>query len=108
MTVNSYDTGDRIEITTGTAFQNKQSAVAFDPDVVTFKVLNPNGTTTTYTYNQAGAQDAAITKNATGDYTLTIDVDIAGDWYYRIAGEETGGENRGADEGKFIVNTSYF
>ena len=97
--MNSYDLGDRIEIyNTATPFQNA-AGTAFDPNIVRFKVKNPAGTTTTYTYGV----DAQVTKNATGDYTCTIDVDSSGSWYYRIEGEQTGGENRGADEGSFYV-----
>lgn len=102
---NQYDTGDRVAINTSTTFQNS-AGIAFDPDNVVFSVKNPAGTTTTYTYDADGDQDAAITKNATGDYTLTIDVDTSGDWRYRIAGEQDNGENRGADEGLFTVKTS--
>lgn len=102
---NTYDSGDRINITTSTTFQDSD-AVAFDPDVVTFKVKDPAGTVTTYTYDQDGAQDSAITKNGTGDYTLAIDCDTSGAWHYRVSGEQDGGENRGADEGYFEVTTS--
>lgn len=95
---NKYDAGDRIEITTSTPFQNA-AGTAFDPDVVRFKVKAPGVTAVTYTYGT----DDEVTQNATGDYSCTIDVETAGDWYYRIEGETSDEVNRGADEGKFTV-----
>lgn len=99
---NEYDVGDRIDIYSSTAFQDNSGNV-FDPDTVTFEVKDPNRTTTTYIYDQDGSQDASITKNGTGDYTLTIDVDTAGLWHYYIKGEQDSGQNRGADQGFFNV-----
>lgn len=95
---NTYDKGDRVEITTSTVFQDADGT-AFDPQVVRFKVKSPGGTTVTYVYGT----DSEVTKSATGDYTCTIDVDTAGVWTYRIEGEQSDGENRGADEGYFEV-----
>jgi hypothetical protein len=98
---NTYDTGDRIEITTSTVFQDSDGS-AFDPDVVTFTVKEPGAASEEYVYNT----DAEVTRNGTGDYTCTIDVDTSGRWYYRIEGETSGSENRGADEGTFYVRPS--
>lgn len=93
-----YEKGDRIAITTSTPFQDA-SGSAFDPQVVTFKVTDPAGETTSYVYDE----DSEVVKNDTGDYTCTIDVDSEGVWFYRIEGEQSDGENRGADEGNFKV-----
>lgn len=95
---NSYEVGDRVEITTSTVFQNA-AGTPFDPDTVTFEVKDPAGTTTSYVYGT----DAEVTKNGTGDYSCTIDVDTAGTWRYYIIGEQSSGENRGADQGYFKV-----
>lgn len=95
---NEYDVGDRIKLSTSTAFADS-AGTAFDPDVVRFKVRDPAGTTTTYVYGT----DANVTKVATGDYECEVDVDTAGMWLYRIEGEQSSGENRGADEGRFVV-----
>lgn len=98
---NQYDTGDRIEIDTSTVFQDSDGS-AVDPDTVRYKVKDPDGNTTTYVYNT----DNEVTRNGAGDYTLTIDVNTRGVWHYRIEGEQTDGENRGAKEGYFVVRGS--
>lgn len=95
---NTYEVGDRIRISTSTPFQDID-AVDIDPDVVTFTVKNPNGTSTDYIYGT----DGEVTKAGTGDYDCDIDVDIAGRWYYYIIGETSGGVNRGAHQGYFDV-----
>lgn len=100
---NKYDKGDRVVISTSTVFQDDEGT-AFDPDVVRFRVKPPGSAAVTYVYGT----DSEVTKTATGDYTLTIDVETVGDWYYRIEGETSGGENRGADEGRFNVVASEF
>lgn len=95
------DRGDRVEITTGTPFKDS-AGTAFDPDVVRFRVRNPAGTVTTYVYGT----DSEVTRTTTGDYKLTIDVDSSGNWYCRVEGETSAGENRGADEIYFTVKSS--
>ena len=102
---NTYDTGDRVKIETstdtgGTLFQDADGT-AFDPTTVTFTINEPRTASVDYVYGV----DAEVTKNGTGDYTCTIDVDTPGIWYYRIAGDNSG-ENRGADEGTFTVRQS--
>lgn len=100
---NVYDKGDRVVISTSTVFQDDEGT-AFDPDVVTFRVKEPNTTAVAYIYGT----DSEVEKVATGSYTCTIDVETVGDWYYRIEGATSGGENRGADEGRFNVAKSEF
>ena len=95
---NTYEVGDRVEINTSTVFQDS-GGTAFDPDVVTFQVTTPGGSTSTYVYDT----DSEVTKNGTGDYTCTIDVETAGVWPYYIKGETSGGVNRGAARGEFYV-----
>lgn len=99
---NEYDVGDRVAINTSTVFADS-AGTAFDPDVVTFRIKEPGTAAVAYVYNT----DAEVTKNGTGDYTCTIDVETEGRWYYRVEGT-TGGVNRGADEGEFIVKDSVF
>ncbi len=94
---NTYDTGDVVEINTSTVFQDS-GGTPFDPDVVTFTINEPRAASVNYVL-----ADPEVVKNGTGDYTCTIDVDTPGSWYYRIFGEQSGGENRGADEGEFLV-----
>ena len=102
-TVNEYDKGDRITVNTSTTFQDS-AGTAFDPDVVTFKVLEPGQAAVSYVYGVA----SEVTKNGTGDYTLTIDVETEGRWHYRVQGETSAGVNRGADDGQFDVRDSVF
>ena len=105
--MNIYFVGSRIKISTSTAFQNDEGA-PFDPDNVTFKVLDPLKNETSYVYDQDGSQDDAITRNGIGDYEIEIDVDVNGVWYYRIEGEQDTGENCGADEDRFSVGAGKF
>lgn len=101
MTINYYQVGDAVDIDTATPFTTK-AGTPFDPTTVTFSVIDPAGTQTDYVYGT----DSEVTKNGTGDYTCSIDVDTPGTWLYRIFGDSTG--NRGADEGYFIVRPSEF
>ena len=98
---NTYDPGDRVDLSTSTVFQDSDGT-AFDPDVVTFIVNEPGVTSVEYVYGT----DPEVVKNDTGDYTCTIDVETIGWWYYRIQGETSGGQNRGAAEGSFNVRES--
>ena len=98
---NTYDTGDVVDIDTSTVFQDADGT-AFDPQVVTFKVVDPDSTSTDY----VNGVDSEVTKNATGDYTCSIEVATAGYWYYRIAGTQNDASLRGADEGRFYVRES--
>lgn len=100
---NRYDVGDRVVLSTSTPFQDA-SGVAFDPDVVRFRVKPPGGAAVTYVYGT----DDEVARAGTGDYTCTIDVEAAGDWNYRVEGETSDGENRGADEKYFAVNKTAF
>ena len=98
---NVYDTGDRVTLYMTTPFQDADGTV-FDPPVVNVKVTPPSGTTVTYVYGV----DDEVTRNDTGDYECSFDVDSAEWWHYRIEGETVAGENRGADEGSFYVIAS--
>lgn len=95
---NTYEVGDRVRIRTSTPFQDI-NGTAFDPASVKFEVKAPDVATVIYTYNVS----SNVAKIATGDYACDIDVDTAGVWHYYIIGETAGGENRGADQGYFVV-----
>lgn len=97
MATNTYEVGDRVRVRTSTPFQDAAGA-AFDPDVVTFEVKDPAGTTVDYIYGT----DDEVSKIATGDYACDVDVDTAGVWYYYVSGM-SGSENRGAHQGSFYV-----
>lgn len=100
---NSYHVGDAVRVSTSTEFTNA-SSVAFDPDVVRGKFKDPSGNVTTYVYGT----DTELVKDATGEYHFDINVDESGTWYYRIEGEQTNGDYRGADEGTFEAEDSEF
>jgi len=95
---NSYDKGDLVRCT-GT-FANS-AGTAQDPSVVLFKVKNPLGTTTTYTYNT----DAELVRSSAGVYYVDVDATIEGDWYYRFQSTGTG---QAAGESYFNVGKSVF
>lgn len=74
--INSYYIGNIITLT-GT-FKNGEGAVA-DPTVVKVTVENPDGEETTYIYET----DDEVVNVSTGIYTIDIDIDQSGTWYYR-------------------------
>lgn len=96
--MNSYEIGDRVRITTSTPFADA-AGTEFDPENVEFEVKEPGEDTVTYVYGV----DANVTKIGTGDYACDVDANTAGRWYYYIIGEQDDGENRGADQGAFVV-----
>lgn len=72
-----------------------------DPTTVAFKVQNPAGTITTYTY----PTDPQLVKDSVGNYHVDISADSEGTWYYRFYSTGTG---KAAFEGKFAVINSVF
>ena len=87
---NAYDVGDEVRCT-GTFTDANGAAV--DPTAVYVKVKDPSGNVTTYQYGE----DPEVVKSDTGIYYVDVNVDEAGDWWYRFystgtgqaAGEET-------------------
>lgn len=75
--------------------------VLTDPSSVVFKVITPDGQTTSYTVGS----DPEATKVSTGVYRLRIEVNQEGIWYYRAEGL---GTIKGAGEGSFVVEDSKF
>lgn len=98
---NLYQKGDRVKISTSTVFQDS-AGTEFSPSTVTFDVIDPSGTTTSY----ISGTHPNVTNPATGSYICEIDVEINGYWHYRIYGEQSG-ENRGAYEGYFEVHSNF-
>jgi hypothetical protein len=72
-----------------------------DPTTLTFTLLDPGGTETTYTYGT----DAEIVKTSTGDYYIDVTPTQGGRWYYRWVSTGTAA---GAKEGNFTVQASPF
>lgn len=79
--VNTYDIGERVKIT-ATFKQNNENG---DPAVVRFIYKNPDDVVTTVTY-----PDPKITKVSTGVYSLELELNASGFWYYRV---DDGGTN---------------
>lgn len=75
---------------------------AVDPDTVTFKTCNPNGTIGSYAYGT----DAEITKISTGNYNAEIVPDKGGRWFFRW--ESTGTGKATVREGDFLIQVSPF
>ena len=88
-----YNLGDLVRVTC--TFRTVASNALIDPTEVYLSVRDPSGTVTTYQYSVSG-----ITKDSTGVYHRDIDVDDAGDWYYRWHSTGTGQAGR---ETKFIA-----
>lgn len=90
----SYDIGDLVRVT-GTF---TVGGTATDPTTITLKVMNPAGTTTTYTYALS-----QVTKSATGIYYKDVSPDTRGVWMYEWTGT---GTCQAVDEGEFWVKDS--
>ena len=101
MAINTYEIGDVVRCSV--AFTDSASA-ALDPDVVTFKVLTPAATTTTYVYGT----DAELVKDSTGNYHVDVDATANGAYIYRFEGTTSAGGNQGANETYFKTNVSAF
>ena len=95
-TTNQYDLNDRIRLRSVFTVDN----VNTDPTVITLKIKDPSGTTTTYTFGAA-----EITKEDTGIYYRDVTLNDTGIWYYRF---ESTGAVVAADEGQLIVERSEF
>jgi uncharacterized protein YfaS (alpha-2-macroglobulin family) len=71
-----------------------------DPATLEFRVKDPNGVTTVYTY---GGSPNPIEKDSTGNYHLEVLGTLAGEWFYHIEGSNTLTE---ISEGSFTVRIS--
>ena len=67
-----------------------------DPDVVKVTITNPSGESTTYTYGT----DAELVKASTGNYSVNVDADEAGTWYYRFWST---GDGQASEQSNFEV-----
>lgn len=96
--MNTYDIGDQVRLSV--AFTDSDG-VAVDPTVITLKYSNPGGTVTTLVYET----DAAVTRDATGEFYADIVPTTAGIWRYRWY---SSGTVTAAAEGSFSVRRSQF
>lgn len=96
----TFQVGDKV-IITSTFTDPAASNALVDPSVVAFKVKNPNGTQTTYTYGSSSEAD----KTSTGIYTLEVNITMAGVWKWR---SYSSGNFQGAAQGSFEVEASEF
>jgi hypothetical protein len=78
------------------------NGVDVDPTTVTFKLMAPDRTTTTYVYGT----DAQVVKESVGDYYVDVVPTQAGRWWYQWLSTGTGTAT--ATEGNFVVQTSVF
>ena len=93
---NQYDLGDEV-IVTGTFVDQDDDDAPVDPDTVTLYVKDPAGTVTTHEYGGSGSD---ITRESEGIYTMPIDANQPGWWYYRWVAT---GEGQSAEEKSFEV-----
>lgn len=75
---NRYDVGDLVKVT-GTFTDPDNSDAAIDPTAVYCTVTDPSGEETVYQYGV----DSEVVKSSTGVYTMNVDVQSTGFWYYR-------------------------
>lgn len=74
--INTYWVGQKVRVTA--AFTDVDDT-AIDPDVVKLSVCDPSEVVTTYVYDT----DEELVRDSEGNYSLDIDVDEEGTWYYR-------------------------
>jgi len=98
LSANLYQVGDKIRLSA--AFTNLAEA-AQDPGGVQFKILEPDGTLTTYVYST----DVELVKDSTGNYHVDWVIDQSGRHRYRFAGVTSG---QAADEKEFNVQKTRF
>ncbi len=71
---NTHDVGDVVRVwgyfTSGSQY--------IDPDTVSLRVREPDGTVTTYTYS------GSVSRSTTGSYYKDLSVTSAGDWHYKF------------------------
>ena len=96
MTINIYKLGQRVRC----AVTFTVSSTNTDPTTVKAKVKDPSGTVTTYTYGT----DAALVKDATGQYHLDVDTDENGEWHFRFEGT---GACTAVEESSFYVHSNF-
>ena len=75
---------------------------AIDPSTVTFELMDPYGTVSSYLYGT----DANIGKTAVGNYYCDVTPEVGGRFYYRW--KATGASTTLNEEGNFTVQASPF
>lgn len=77
-----------------------------DPDTLTFMVRAPDGTVTSQTFGESGAQ---IEQVGTGQFNADFDVDHqTGRWHWRFEATSGSGLVASSGEGSFVVQASPF
>lgn len=98
MAANVYDKGDLVRCSG--EFKDGSGTYA-DPNPLLFKMKDPSGVTTTYTYGT----DPQLVKDGTGRYHVDVSATKVGTWYYRFEGTGTG---QCAGENHFVVRATAF
>lgn len=98
VTTNTYDIGDRIR--SSVEFRTTAGALT-NPTTIIFRYKDPSENITILTYGV----DAAVIRDATGQYHVDVDIDEAGTWHYRWEGT---GVLVGAVENWFKIRESEF
>jgi uncharacterized protein YfaS (alpha-2-macroglobulin family) len=79
-----FDIGERVRVRA--VFADSETGLPFDPVVVKFTVLAPDGVKLPYTY------PTAIVQLAIGDYVLDIPSTMRGRYWVEVEGEGTVGK----------------
>lgn len=99
---NKYVVGDLVKLTA--RFQDPVSKEYLSPTEVSCEVMDPAGTTVSYTPTHNSSLQTPDGLTADG-YFVEIDVELPGTWYYRFASTGVG---QAAQEGAFYVERSAF
>ena len=97
MLTNGFIIGDTARISVALTHPDTGSAV--DPGGLTLQVRAPGGSLTTLTYGI----DAAMVKEAVGQFRADIDLATAGVWHWRWTAS---GANKGVAEGQLTAKAS--
>lgn len=95
--------GSKVRLASGT-FTDADSTPT-DPNTVEFKIQEPGGSISTYTY---GTADPELVKESTGKYYVDWGVTLAGTHTYRFQGRDVNGDPDGAAEKQFRVEATAF
>ena len=85
----------------GSAFRDQITGALADPTTVTFRTIAPDGTRTALVYGV----DAAVVRDALGEYRCDVELDADGRWRFRWEGT---GALVTADEAELVVAVSPF
>lgn len=96
--MNTYDKGDVPKISASFT----DNGAVYDPDIVQFRVMDPEGDEVTYVYGV----DAEVIRDSAGHYHMDLAaIDLSGVWVYHAEGFTTDNPAlaQGSGENRFYI-----